>query len=72
MAKKKIHETTLPTSVMPQANPVPRAASLQQIRDDAVNRQAEHRRSNAEVISELEAWRNEIEATIAFLRAQGK
>jgi len=61
--------------VEPATNQVPTAgppSSLQSIRDRAIGRQAEHLRANAEAIAELETWRSEIEATIAFLRAQNK
>ena len=42
--------------------------SLAHIRDEALNR-AGHTR---QLIAELDAWRNEIDATIAFLKAQQK
>jgi hypothetical protein len=56
----------------PAAPPPTAPSSLQKIRAEATSRAADHRRSSAEVIAELESWRNEIDATIAFLRAQNR
>ena len=51
-------------------NPVPihgaNAPSLQHLRDGALERYSQ----TTETIAHLEAWRYEIDATIAFLRAQ--
>jgi hypothetical protein len=50
-------------------NPVPQPAkSLAEIRSNAISASS----SAAHTIAELEAWRNEIDATIAFLKAQRK
>jgi hypothetical protein len=65
---------TLPAPTLEQraevANPkssVPRV-NLLGIREDATAARAD----TARTIAELEAWRDEIDATIAFLRAQRK
>jgi hypothetical protein len=53
----------------PAPNPAPRPAkSLAEIRSSAIAASS----SAAHTIAELEAWRNEIDATIAFLKAQRK
>jgi hypothetical protein len=62
-----------PTTDVALANPTrPIAASemrpsLSHLRDRALHKQTE----TAHTIAELEAWRAEIDATIAFLKAQG-
>lgn len=58
----------VPTPVNTAAPPGFAAPSLQNIREQALARQAH----NSQVIAELDAWRKEIDATIAFLRAQDK
>lgn len=55
-------------------NPIPRPAPtltsvlLKEVRDAALKMSAD----TAHNIAELESWRNEIDATIAFLRSQKK
>jgi len=48
----------------------PGHATLADIRANAVNRMADAAHDVAHTIADLEAWRNEIDATIAFLKAQ--
>jgi hypothetical protein len=67
--KKEIGAPTEETSRLP-SHPPPlmptQAPSLAQIRSQALNVQADA----AHTIAELEAWRAEIDCTIAFLKAQ--
>jgi hypothetical protein len=44
--------------------------TLAEIRANATARMADHAHSVAHTIADLEAWRAEIDATIAFLKAQ--
>jgi hypothetical protein len=48
--------------------PKPPGKSLAEIRSSAISASS----SAAHTIAELESWRNEIDATIAFLKAQRK
>lgn len=75
MSKKRQQTETLPVNrtldevrsevVKNQEKSVPRI-NLMGIREDATAARAD----TARTIAELEAWRDEINATIAFLRAQ--
>jgi len=55
---------------LPASNPQPARSTLADIRATAVNRMADAAHDVAHTIADLEAWRNEIDATIAFLKAQ--
>jgi hypothetical protein len=46
--------------------------SLEHIRAESLRERVDVARNSAQTIAQLEAWRDEIEATIAFLKAQGK
>ena len=47
------------------------APTLEQIRERSLRDCLQVRADAARTIADLEAWRDEIDATIAFLRAQG-
>jgi hypothetical protein len=71
--KKSKSKTLLPAQAQAQARPLiatslPNTELLQEIRDSAL--QARSDISNT--IAELDAWRTEIDATIAFLKSQRK
>jgi hypothetical protein len=73
MKKSKPKPDLSPFAAEPASNPVPASVrvslpitSLQEIRDSALRQRFEI----GKTIAELDAWRNEIDATIAFLRAQ--
>jgi hypothetical protein len=68
MPKHKKHEVeTLPVN-RPHQNPSVPRINLATLREGALAA----RTDTARTIAELEAWRDEIDATIAFLRAQWK
>jgi hypothetical protein len=46
------------------------APTLEHIRAESMRQRANATLNTAQTISQLEAWRDEIEATIAFLKAQ--
>jgi hypothetical protein len=64
-AQRAVNEIVAATNPAPQPA-MPR--SLADIRSSAISAST----SAAHTIAELEAWRNEIDATIAFLKAQRK
>jgi hypothetical protein len=71
--KKSKSKTLLPAQAQAQVRPLiatslPNTELLQEIRDSAL--QARSDISNT--IAELDAWRTEIDATIAFLKSQRK
>jgi len=54
--------------ISPKPQPALTSTLLREVRNAALKLQAD----TAHNIAELESWRNEIDATIAFLRAQRK
>ena len=62
--KLPITEMPMPQALVPEDMP-PRPTSLQSIRTGALQAQA----NTSKIIAELESWAHEIEATIAFLKA---
>ena len=60
-------DATLPT---PEMGNKPAAGTLADIRQNASARMLTDAHATAHTIADLEAWRNEIDATIAFLKAQ--
>ena len=62
--KLPIPELPMPQALVPEEMP-PRPTSLQSIRTGALQANA----NTAKIIAELESWAHEIEATIAFLKA---
>src|SRR5262245_51769247 len=70
---RETEESKVPTPVNiapTETPPLPRfkAPSLQNIRDQILTQQTH----NAQIIAELELWRKEIDATIAFMRSQDR
>ena len=55
---------------VPANSPAPARSTLSDIRADATARMADNAHSTAHTIADLESWRAEIDATIAFLKAQ--
>jgi len=72
----KRRNTTAPDTIadsdesLPANAPAPARSTLADIRTTAVNRMADAAHDVAHTIADLEAWRSEIDATIAFLKAQ--
>jgi hypothetical protein len=70
MKKSKKSDSPLVTEPHPlplTSKPIDLAVtSLQEIRDKALR----ERFATSQIIAELDAWRNEIDATLAFLKAQ--
>lgn len=65
---EKGHPAEQQANEVPTEIPEPRSEWLSRLRADTVNAQVRA----AHTIAELEAWRNEIDATIAFLKTQRK
>ena len=64
-------DESLPTSaIAPDTPSRPGRTTLADIRADATARMADAAHTVARTIADLEAWRAEIDATIAFLKAQ--
>ena len=69
---KRSKPTEQPRELVPEKKPEPvnvpppLPAGLQHLRDGALQRYSQ----TTETIAQLEAWRYEIDATIAFLKAQ--
>lgn len=73
MKRRQPIDDTLPATADPRSPlPAPPAVTntLADIRNDALVRVANSARMTAETIADLESWRAEIDATIAFLKAQ--